>query len=120
MPSKNLVLALLTTYALFGCASAGVTPVGGAALSPLAANARVLIYTSEKDVQQPFKVVGLVSYTNPGKYQVLSLASVMPELQAEARKAGANGLIIDESHAIKSGFISTGIGVTGRAIVVSE
>ena len=120
MQRQKPVVALLITSLLFGCASTGVTPVGEAKLSPAAPGAAVYVYTSEKDIQKPFRIIGLVSYTNPGKYQVLSLSSVMPELQAEARKAGANGLIIDESHSIKSGFVSTGIGVTGRAIVVSE
>jgi hypothetical protein len=70
-------------------------------------------------VPKSFTVVGLVSYTNPGKYQVLSLGDVIPALQKQARKIGANGLIIDETHAIKSGIISTGMGVTGRAIIVN-
>jgi hypothetical protein len=45
---------------------------------------------------------------------------VIPDLKEEALNAGANGLIIDETHTIKSGIISTGIGVTGRAILVGQ
>jgi len=80
----------------------------------------VYVYSSEKDVNAPFKVIGLVSYTNPGKYRILSLADVIPDLKEKARNAGANGLIIDETHTVKSGIISTGIGVTGRAILVGQ
>lgn len=113
-------LTLLCAVAVAGCASGGITPIGGASLTPLPANAPVVIYSSEKDIQRPFKVVGLVSYTNPGKYRILSLSDVIPDLQVEARKAGANGLIIDATHPIKSGIISTGIGVTGRAVIVEQ
>jgi hypothetical protein len=66
------------------------------------------------------KVIGIISYSNPGKYQILSLVNVIPDIQDRARKAGANGIIIDETHVIKSGIISTGIGVTGRAILVER
>ena len=79
----------------------------------------VSLFTSDKQVEVPFKVIGMISYTNPGKYQILSLADVVPELLELAREAGANGIIIDESHVVKSGIISTGIGVNGRAILIN-
>jgi hypothetical protein len=79
---------------------------------------QVQVFSDEKQISGPYTVIGLVSYSNPGKYQILSLSDAIPELKEQARKAGANGIIIDESHVIKSGIISTGIGVTGRAIVL--
>lgn len=111
--------ALAALLLLSGCASNSITPVGSYTPHPLPASSTVYVYPSERDVPKSFTVVGLVSYTNPGKYQVLSLGDVIPALQKQARKIGANGLIIDETHAIKSGIISTGMGVTGRAIIVN-
>jgi hypothetical protein len=112
---------LLMTFALLsGCTSVGVIPIGSNTLHPLPEGSPVYVYSSEQDIKAPFKVIGLLSYTNPGKYQILSLTDVIPTLKEEALNAGANGLIIDETHPIKSGVISTGIGVTGRAILVGQ
>jgi hypothetical protein len=111
-------LKVAFAVALTGCASGGVTPIGGASFRALPEDAPVAIYSAEKDIPRPFKVVGLLSYTNPGKYRILSLSDVIPDIKAEARKAGANGVIIDETHPVKSGVVSTGIGVTGRAVIV--
>jgi hypothetical protein len=105
---------------LTACVSAGVTPVGSNKFTPLPPGAEVLVFSAENQITGPFRVVGLISYSNPGKYQILSLADVMPDLKEQARKAGANGMIIDEPHVIKSGIISTGIGVTARAIVLQR
>jgi hypothetical protein len=63
-----------------------------------------------------FEVVGLLSFRNPGKYQVL--VRTIPDLKEKARGAGANAIIIDRSEPVKSGLTSTGISVTGRAIRV--
>ncbi|MGR8998206.1 MAG: hypothetical protein ACU88J_04055 [Gammaproteobacteria bacterium] len=111
---------LIAITLLSGCASGGVIPIGSNTLHPLPEGSTVYVYSSEQDIKAPFKVIGLVSYTNPGKYQILSLIDVIPDLKEEARSAGANGLIIDETHSIKSGIISTGIGITGRAILVGQ
>jgi hypothetical protein len=109
---------LMAIALLSGCASGGVIPIGSNTLHPLPEGSPVYVYSSEKDIKAPFKVIGLVSYTNPGKYQILSLMDVISDLKED--NAGANGLIIDETHTIKSGIISTGIGVTGRAILVGQ
>jgi flavin-dependent dehydrogenase len=110
------ILAVLLT----ACVSAGVTPIGSNTFTPLPSGSEVLVFSAENQVTGAYKVVGLISYSNPGKYQILSLADVMPDLKEQARKAGANGIIIDESHVIKSGIISTGIGVTARAIILQR
>jgi hypothetical protein len=117
---KNAVLIPIFAGLLTACVSAGVTPVGSNTFIPLPPGAEVFVFSAESQITGPFKVVGLISYSNPGKYQILSLADVMPDLKDQARKAGANGIIIDESHVIKSGIISTGIGVTARAIVLQR
>jgi hypothetical protein len=114
---QSAVLIPILAGILTACVSAGVTPVGSNAFAPLPPGAEVLIFSAENQITGPYKVVGLISYSNPGKYQILSLADAIPDLKEQARKAGANGIIIDESHVIKSGIISTGIGVTARAIV---
>ena len=67
-------------------------------------------------VKEPYEVVGIISYDNPGKYQVLSLGDAIEPLKTKAREIGANGIIIDKSQPIKSGFISTGIYAEARAI----
>ncbi|GAG16876.1 unnamed protein product, partial [marine sediment metagenome] len=105
---------------LAGCASTSVTPVGNHLYSPLPSSYAVLVFSREGDVIQPFEVVAIISYTNPGKYQVLTLDDAVPKLKEKARSVGANAIIIDESRPIKSGLISTGIAVTARAIVVKQ
>lgn len=105
---------------LSACVSSGITPIGSTTFKPLPPGSPVYVYSSEKDIATPFKMVGIISYTNPGKYQVISLADVIPELKDRAREAGANGIIIDETRVIKSGIISTGIGVSGRAILTEQ
>jgi len=104
---------------LSACTSIGITPIGSTVLSPLPPGVTVEVYSSEKEISAAFLVVGRISYTNPGKYQRLTLADVIPEIKDEARKAGANGVIIDETRAIVSGVFSRGIGVTGRAIAIT-
>jgi hypothetical protein len=115
---KSLIVAGAILIAQ-GCTSSGVIPVGGEKLMPAPAGSAVFVYSSDAQVGKPFKVIGIISYTNPGKYQIKSLNDVIPEIRDLAREAGANGVIIDESHVVKSGIISTGIGVSGRAILIS-
>jgi hypothetical protein len=117
---QNSAFALIAACLLTACVSAGVTPIGSNTFTPLPAGSEVQVFSSEKQVTGPYKAVGIISCSNPGKYQILSLDDVIPDLKEQALKAGANGIIIDETHIIKSGIISTGIGVTGRAIVLQQ
>jgi tetrahydromethanopterin S-methyltransferase subunit F len=64
------------------------------------------------DVGKPFKVIGIITHNDPGKYQILTLDNAVPALKEKARSIGANGL--------KSGIISTGISVKARAILIQE
>jgi hypothetical protein len=118
--NSRIYYSVIAAALLSACVSSGITPIGSNTLNPLPQSSTVYIYTSEKEVTIPFKVIGIISYTNPGKYRILSLADVIPDLKDRAREAGANGIIIDETHVIKSGIISTGIGVTGRAILIEQ
>ena len=111
---------LIAVFLLSACVSSGIIPIGTERLSPLPPGTPILVYSSEKEVEGTFKVIGLISYTNAGKYQILSLSDVIEDLKEQARGAGANGIIIDETHVVKSGIISTGIGVSGRAIRIGQ
>jgi hypothetical protein len=113
-------LLLVLVGLLAACVSAGVTPIGSNTFARLPAGSEVQVFSAENQITGHYEIIGLISYTNPGKYQILSLSDVIPDLKNQARKAGANGIIIDETHVVKSGIISTGIGVTGRAIVLQR
>lgn len=51
----------------------------------------VKVFSSERDVGQPYQVVGVISHTDPGKYQVLTLGDAIPRLIEKARALGADG-----------------------------
>lgn len=106
----------LAAASLLLAACAHVEPVGNASYAPLSSAADVSIFTAESQVTQPFEVIGQISYANPGKFQILSLTDSFEPLRAKAREIGANGVIIDNSHAVVSGIISRGISVKARAI----
>jgi hypothetical protein len=84
---KSAVMVLLG-LSIAACADSSLTPVSRDRFSPLAPTDDVLVYTAETEVGRPFKVVGLLSYTNPGKYQVLTLEDAIPALKEKARGAG--------------------------------
>jgi hypothetical protein len=107
-------LPLVLPIPLASCASG--TSAGTTHDQPLPENTEVTVFRHESEVGRPFKVQGIVSYTNPGKYRVMTLGDAMDDLKDRARKLGGNGLIIDEWHTVKSGIISTGIAVSARAI----
>jgi hypothetical protein len=79
-------------------------------------NSEVLVFTSEDQIKQPFEVVGIISYDNPGKFQILTLGHAIEPLKERARQVGGNAFIIGNSRTVKSGIISTGIYVEARAI----
>ena len=109
---------LLVSASLFlaACASSSVQRIGTASYSPRQSNADVFVFTDASQVKEPYEVVGIVSYDNPGKYRVLSLGDAIEPLKTKARETGANGIIIDKSQPIRSGTISTGIYAEARAI----
>lgn len=117
---KNRFCLLLVVTLLTACASSSVEKIGTMAYAPLAPGAEVAVYTAEIQIKQPFEVVGMISYDNPGKYRIMDLGDAMDRLKEEARSVGGNGIIIDKSHPIKSGIISTGIYVEARAIRIKR
>ena len=50
----------------------------------------------------------------------MDLGDAMDRLKGEARSFAGNGIIMDKSHPIKSGIISTGIYVEARAIRIKR
>jgi hypothetical protein len=109
---------LLIFAALFfvGCASSSVQRIGTVSYTPRSPDSEVVVFTDTSQVKEPYDVVGIISYDNPGKYQILTLGDAIEPLKTKAREIGANGIIIDKSQPIKSGFISTGIWAEARAI----
>jgi hypothetical protein len=79
-------------------------------------SSEVVVCTSENQIKEPYEVVGIISYDNPGKFRVMSLGGAIEPLKEKAREVGANVIIIDESQPIKSGIISTCIYAEARAI----
>lgn len=114
------ILLLIISLITISCASSSVTRVGSETFAPLPETTHISVFSKETEIKKPFKTIGIVSYTNPGKYQILTLEDAIPELKNKARASGANAIIIDETAPVKSGIISTGISVKARAILVSE
>jgi hypothetical protein len=110
--------AILSALALIlvGCASSSVQRIGTAAFAPLPETAKVVVFTQASQITGPYEEIGIISYTNPGKYRVMTLGDAIEDLKEKAREVGANAIIIDKSQPIKSGIISTGISVEARAI----
>jgi hypothetical protein len=48
----------------------------------LMTNAEVFVFTDASQVKVPYEVVGIISYDNPGKYQVLSLGDAIEPLKS--------------------------------------
>jgi len=95
---RREALLLVGTLLLGGCASSSVQKIGTANYAALSQDSEVLVYTDEGQIKGPFEVVGFISYTNPGKYQVLTVGDAIEPLKVKAREVGGNGIIIGQSH----------------------
>jgi hypothetical protein len=109
-------LLIVVSLLLSACASNSVQKIGTSSYAPLPESSEVIVFTSETQIKQPYEVVGIISYDNPGKFRVMSLGDAIEPLKEKAREVGANGIIIDKSQPIRSGIISTGIFAEARAI----
>jgi len=112
---SNMLLSLVSLV-LLACASSSAQRVGSASYAPLPAGAEVQVFTDANQLKQPYEVVGLVSYDDPGKYHVLTVGDAIEPLKAKARELGANAIIMGQSHPVKSGIWSTGIYAEAQAI----
>jgi hypothetical protein len=115
-----LSLCIFTVLLFVGCASSSVNRIGSETFAPLPETSPVLIFSNETEINKPYATIGIISYTNPGKYQISTIGDAIPDLQTKARSIGANGVIIDQAIPIKSGVISTGISLKARAILIFE
>jgi hypothetical protein len=124
MSFRRLTMALLFVWTtlilaisiLAGCASSSVQKIGTTAYAPSPENTEIIVFTDASQIKGPYEVIGIISYNNPGKYQVLTLGDAIDSLKEKAREIGANAIIIDKSQPVKSGIVSTGIYVEARAI----
>jgi hypothetical protein len=116
MKAKLSILAGVAALTVSGCASSIVVPVGATILQPLPQDEPVQIYFDDGQVKKPFTVIAMVSRSDRGKYRMLSLQDMIPDLKNAARTAGANCLIITHTEAIKSGIWSRGLAVDAKAI----
>jgi len=57
-----------------------VQKIGTASYDPLPSSSDVVVFTSESQIKEPYEVVGIISYDNPGKYHVLSLGDAIEPL----------------------------------------
>src|SRR5262245_37571001 len=96
--TRRAIIALGCILALVfsACGRSSMTPIGDRRYEPLLESEDVLVFTADRDVDRPFRVIGLLTYNNPGKYQILTLESAIPDLKEQARAAGADGIIIDQ------------------------
>ena len=113
---KAIAALLLAGFSIVGCVNSSVERVGTATYAPAPASADVVVFTADSQIKEPFEVVGLISYDNPGKYQVLNVGDAIEPLKQKTREVAANAIIIDKSQPVKSGIISTGIYVEARAL----
>jgi PBP1b-binding outer membrane lipoprotein LpoB len=109
-------LLIFAALILVGCVSSSVERIGTVSYTPRPPNSEVVVFTDASQIKEPYDVVGIISYDNPGKYQILSLGDAIEPLKTKAREIGANAIIIDKSQPVKSGIISTGIWAEARAI----
>ena len=94
-------MLLWVVFALVGCSS--VELIGTSNYAPLPENSEVLVFTSEDQIKQPFEVVGIISYDNPGELQILTLGHAIEPLKEKARQVGGNAIISGNSRTVKSG-----------------
>jgi len=115
---KIMRISLIATLCLliYACANISVHKIGQFSYPQLKENENVLVFTADNQIREKYEVLGIISYNNPGKYQILTLESAIEPLKEKARQIGANAIIIDKSQPVKSGIISTGIYVEARAI----
>jgi hypothetical protein len=119
----KVILRICTTCIIclfiLSCASITSQRIGQSSYPSRPDTAEVLVFTSDTQIKDKFETIGTISYNNPGKYRILTLESAMKPLKKQARQLGANAIIIDKSHSVRSGIISTGINVKARAVLIS-
>lgn len=117
---RNVMMATRIALAVVVVGLAACSPqppiVYGPRSPAVAADTPVQVFMHDSDIHGPYRVLGIVSAMDLGKYQMLGLQDALPTLERKVRAIGGNGLIIDSYQPVKSGFISTGYSVQARAI----
>jgi hypothetical protein len=111
-----VLIVALSLSLVFGCTKTKAVPAGGSPESLPWTSGDVTFFSKEEEVQKPFTTLGNVYYMDPGEYKRLKFIDVVPKLKEEAKKLGANGIIIDIREPVVSGWYERGIEVSGRAI----
>jgi hypothetical protein len=76
----------------------------------------VAVFTAADQIKEAYEVIGPISYTDPGKYEMEAVSNAVEPLKAKARAIGGNGIIVDDTEPVKSGIVTIGIAVKARAI----
>jgi hypothetical protein len=118
MLTRHRLLWLSAATVLLGCASTSTTRVSRI-LAPLPEATPVAVYLHERDAP-PHTTVAAIDYENPGKWQSIGFDHAADVLRSEARRVGANAVIVDSRDVIVSGIASRGIRVHARAVLVRE
>jgi hypothetical protein len=114
---RNSLSLLLILVVMTACANnVAITKVGSLTYPPLTLSDSVLVFNADTQVKSPFEVIANIEFSNLGKYRRMELADAIEPIKEAARGIGANGIIIDKTNTIFSGFISRGISVEARAI----
>jgi hypothetical protein len=74
-------------------------------------NAEVVVFTGASQVKEQYEVVGIISYDNPGKYQVPRLGDAIRPLKTKAREIERMA-----SLSTKIFSISCCVGATGATV----
>jgi hypothetical protein len=80
-----LPIVLAASLVLVACAT--VEKVGTSSYAPLSSTTDVALFTAESQVEAPFEVVANISYTDPGKFQILSLKDAFEPLKARRERS---------------------------------
>jgi len=111
---------LLSGVLLRGCADPTVHPVGMARYDELPPETEVRVFKSEKEIDEPYTVVGLLRETAVRTRTTMTLQDALPGLEEKARSVGANGIIIDSTDMATAGVSGLGVTVSARAVRLVE
>lgn len=112
------ILAIIIALASFvvGCAATITTPL--APRAAVAADAPITVYLAPSDVPPGAVVLGGLDYSDPAFAQRKDLDHAVGVFKEEARKLGANAIVIDSHDTIRTGILNRGIKATGRALYI--
>jgi hypothetical protein len=88
MRTLALLAAAAASLLLAACVSSTATKTGTTSYEPLAPMAEVAIFTAESQVGQPFELVANITYTDPGKYQILTFPTAMNRSRPRRARLG--------------------------------